>query len=71
MRRALDNYDGGISIGDKKLNNLRYADDTTILVKNATELTEMLRLITEESRALDLEINLEKTKLMFVDSIST
>jgi len=71
MMRALDGYEGGVSIGGKRMNNLRYADDTTILAKDTTELVEMLQRITDESRLLGLEINLDKTKLMIVDRGNT
>lgn len=67
MRWTLEAFQDGISIGGKKLNNLRFADDTTLLVKDESELTEVLLRITEESRALGLEINLDKTKLMIID----
>lgn len=66
MRRALDDYEGGISIGGKKLTNLRYADDTTLLAKDEDELRKMLKNVTTESKKVGLQINLTKTKLMVI-----
>lgn len=53
MRRALEGYDGGIIVNGKVLNNLRYADDTTLIAKNEEEMATMLKLVTKESRPRD------------------
>ncbi|XP_071580973.1 uncharacterized protein [Temnothorax nylanderi] len=71
MRRALEGKSGGIIINGKNLNNLRYADDTTLIAKNEEELTKMLELVTKESNEVGLHINLEKTKLMVIDRGNT
>lgn len=67
MRRSLDNFEGGVSIGGKKISYLRYANGTTLIVANEAELKEVMERITNKSRALGLEINLAKTKLMMID----
>lgn len=65
MRQALENYNGGVQINDKKFNNLRYADDITLFAKDETEMARIFKLIADESSAYGLEIN--KIKLMIVD----
>lgn len=67
MRRSLDNFEGGVSIGGKKISNLRYADDTTLITATEEELERVMEKVINESRALGLEINLSKTKLMVID----
>lgn len=67
MRRALDGWNGGVTIGGKKLSNLRYADDTTLIARNTEEMAELLRRVEIESNRLGLEINRPKTKVMIVD----
>ena len=67
MRKALDGWDGGISIGGQKISNLRYADDTTAIAPTESELAELLRRIDVESQRLGLRINEAKTKLMIID----
>jgi len=67
MRRALDLEEGGITINGKMLNNLRYADDTTLIAKNEEETARMLGSVAGESRTLGLEINFDKTKFMVID----
>lgn len=71
MRRALENFDRGVLISGKKINNLRYADDITLVAKDENEMTEILERVANESQALGLEINMEKTKLMIIDRNNT
>lgn len=71
MRRALENFDGGVSINGKKINNLRYADDTTLVAKDENEMTEILERVASETQALGFEINMEKMKLMIIDRNNT
>ena len=71
IRAALENYEGGVSINGKKINNLRYADDTTLVARDEDEMASLLERVTNESRALGLEINLDKTKLMVIDRSDT
>jgi hypothetical protein len=67
MRRALDGWKGGVSIGGKKLSNLRYADDTTLIANNHEEMAELIRRVETESNVLGLQINRPKTKIMIID----
>jgi hypothetical protein len=65
MRNAnLDETEIGISIGGQKINNLRYADDTTLLAENEEDMREMLRRVKRESEKMDLKLNVKKTKVM-------
>ena len=66
MRRALDNWDGGLSIGGWRLSNIRYADDTTLLATSLDELATILQKVKEESEAMGLFLNVAKTKLMVI-----
>ena len=66
MRRALDDCDSGVRIGGRLVNNLRYADDTTLIATTVTDLEEMLRRVRVESEAAGLRLNVRKTKLMVV-----
>ncbi len=63
IKRALDNWNGGLSIGGWRLSNLRYADDTTLLASSQDELSAVLHKVKEESEALGLFLNVAKTKL--------
>lgn len=67
MRRALDHWQGGIAVGGQRINNLRFADDTTLIAADERELAELLHRVEEESRKYGLLINRNKTKLMIVD----
>jgi exonuclease III len=67
MRKVLDNWQGGISVGGRKISNLRYADDTLLLAGSAEELTEIMRELERISREYGLEINRAKTKVMIID----
>ena len=68
MRRVLENWNGGLSIGGYKLSNLRYADDTTLVATSALELEELLLIVKAKSEALGLRLNVSKTKIMIVGS---
>lgn len=50
MRRALEKDDGGIIINGNNLNNLRYADDTTLIAKSEEEMAKMLESVTKENK---------------------
>lgn len=67
MRRALEDWDGGISIGGRKINNLSYADDTTLIASSEEELARLLSRVEKESELVGLTINKAKTKIMVVD----
>ena len=65
MRNAgLDKAQAGIKIARRNINNLRYADDTTLLAENEEELKSLLRKVKEESEIVDLKLNIHKTKIM-------
>ena len=61
---GLDETQAGIKIAGKKINNLRYADDTTLMAENKEELKILLMKVKEESEKADLKLNIQKTKIM-------
>ena len=65
MRNAgLDEVQTGIKIAGRNINNLRYADDTTLMAENKEELKSLLIKVKEESEKIDLKLNIQKTKIM-------
>ena len=54
----------GIKIAGRNINNLRYADDTTLMAENEEELKSLLVKVKEESEKVGLKFNIQKTKLM-------
>ena len=60
----LDETQAGIKIAGKNINNLRYADDTTLLAENEEELKSLLMKVKEESEKAGLKLNIQKTKIM-------
>ena len=64
MRRALDGVTGHVSIGGRKITNLRYADDTTLIARSAEELQELIDRVKLCSEELGLHLNDKKTKIM-------
>ena len=63
MRNAvLDEAQAGIEIAGRNINNLRYADDTTVMEENKEELKSFLMKEKEESEKVDLKLNIQKTK---------
>ena len=54
----------GIKIAGRNVNNLRYADDTTLMAKNEEELKSLLMRVKEESEKVGLKLNIQKTKIM-------
>ena len=72
MRNAgLDEAQAGIKIAGRNLNNLRYADDTTLMTKSKEELKNLLMKVKEESEKVDLKLNIQKTKIMASDSMTS
>lgn len=71
MRKALESFEGGVPINGKKISNLRYADNTTLIARSENEMMILLDRVIIESRALGFEINLDKTKLMVIDRNDT
>ena len=65
MRNAgLDEAQTGIKIAWRNINNLRYADDSTLMAESEEELKSLLRKVTEESEKVGLKLNIQKTKIM-------
>ena len=65
MRNAgLEETQGGIKIARRKINNLRYADDTTLMAESEEELKSLLMKVREESEKVDLKLNIQITKIM-------
>ena len=65
MRNAgLEEAQAGIKIAGRDINNLRYADDTTLMAESDEELKSLLRKVKEESEKVGLELNIQKTKIM-------
>ena len=60
----LDEAQAGIKIAGRNINNLRYADDTTLMAESEKELKSFLIKVKEESEKVDLKINIQKTKIM-------
>ena len=61
---GLDEAQGGIKIARRNINNLRYADDTTLMEENEEELKSFLMKVKEESEKVGLKLNIQKTKIM-------
>ena len=65
MRNAgLDEAQAGIKIAGRNINNLRYADDTTLMAESEEELKSLLMKVKEESEKVVLKLNIQKTKIM-------
>ena len=65
MRKAgLEETQAGIKIGGRNINNLRYADDTTLMAESEEELKILWRKVKEESEKVGLKLNIQKTKIM-------
>ena len=65
MRNSgLEEAQGGIKIARRNINNLRYADDTTLMVKSEEELKSLLMKMKVESEKFGLKLNIQKTKIM-------
>ena len=65
MRNAgLEEAQAGIKIAGRNINNLRYADDTTLMAESEEELKSLLMTMKEESEKVSLKLNIQKTKIM-------
>ena len=72
MRNAgLDEAQTGIKIAGRNINNLTYADDTTLMAERAEELKSLLMKVKEESEKVVLKLNIQKTKIMASGSITS
>ena len=65
MRKAgLEEAQAGIKMARRNINNLRYADDTTLMAESEEELKSLLMKVKEESEKVGLKLNIQKTKIM-------
>ena len=65
MRKAgLEEAHTGIKIAGRNINNLRYADDTTLMAESEEELKSLLMKVKEESEKVGIKLNIQKTKIM-------
>ena len=65
MRKAgLDETQAGIKTARRNINNLRYADDTTLMAESEEELKSLLMKVKEESEKVVINLNIQKTKIM-------
>ena len=65
MRNAgLDEAQAGIKIAGRNINNLRYADDTTLMAESKEELKSLLIEVKEENEKVGLKLNIQRTKIM-------
>ena len=72
MRNAgLEEAQAGIKIAGRNINNLRYADDTTLMAEIEKELKNLLMNVKEESEKLGLKLNIQKTKIMASSPITS
>ena len=60
----MDEAQAGIKIAGRNINNLGYADDTTLMAENEEELKSLLMKVKEKSEKVDLKLNIQKTKIM-------
>ena len=71
MKNAgLDETQAGVKISGRNINNLRYADDTTLMAESEEELKSLLMKVKEESEKVGLKLNIQKIKIMVSDPIT-
>ena len=68
---GLEEAQAGIKIAGRNINNLRYADDTTLMAESEEELKSLLMKVKEESEKVGLKLNIQKKKIMASDPISS
>ena len=68
---GLDEAQAGIKIARRNINNLRYADDTTLMAESEEELKSLLMKVKEESEKVGLKLNIQKTKIMVSGPITS
>ena len=66
-----DEAQAGIKIAGRNINNLRYADDTTLMAENEEELKSLLMTVKKESEKFGLKLNIQKTKIMAFSPITS
>ena len=67
---GLDESQAGVKIAERNINNLRYADDTTLTAESKEELKSLLMKVKEESEKVGLKLNIQKTKIMVSSPIT-
>ena len=68
---GVDGTQAGVKIAGRNINNLRYADDATVIVKSEAELKSFLMKVKEESEKVGLKLNIQKTKIMVSSPITS
>ena len=68
---GLEEAQAGIKIARRNINNLRYADNTTLMTENEEELKNLLMKVKEESERVGLKLNIQKTKIMAFGPITS
>ena len=68
---GLDEAQAGIKVARRNINNLRYADDTTLMAESKEELKNLLMKVKEESEKVGLKLNIQKTKIMASSPITS
>ena len=68
---GLDEAQAGIKISKRNINNLRYADDTTLMTESEEKLKSLLMKVKEKSEKVGLKLNIEKTKIMTSGTITS
>ena len=68
---GLEEAQPGIKIAGRNINNLRYADNTTLIAESEEELKSLLMKVKEESEKVGLKLNIQKTKIMASDPITS
>ena len=71
LNARLDEAQAGIKIAKRNINNLRYADDTTLMAESKEELKSLLMKVKEESEKADLKLNIQKKKIMISSPITS
>ena len=72
MRNSgLEEAQAGIKIAERNINNLRYADDTTLMAESEEELKSILMKVKEESEKFGLKLNIQKAKIMASSPITS
>ena len=71
MKCRLDEGQAGIKISGRNINNLRYADDTTLTARSKDDLRSLLMTVKEESEKVGLKLNIQKTKTMASSPITS
>ena len=68
---GLEETQAGINFAGRTINNLRYADDTTLVAESEEELKSLLMQVKEESEKVDLKLNIQSTKIMASSPITS